>query len=59
VLATLDDAAATERRPNIPGTLMRPNWSIPLPRSLEQLKRDLLPRRIAAALGNRRQGSAP
>lgn len=54
VLATLDDAAAAERRPNIPGTLMRPNWSIPLPRSLEQLERDRLPRRIAAALGARR-----
>ena len=54
VLATLDDAAAAERRPNIPGTLMRPNWSIPLPRSLEQLQRDRLPRRIAAALSTRR-----
>lgn len=54
VLAALDDAAAAERRPNIPGTLMRPNWSIPLPRSLEQLQRDRLPRRIAAALGKRR-----
>ena len=53
VLATLDDAAAAERRPNIPGTLMRPNWSIPLPRSIEQLQRDRLPRRIAAALSRR------
>ena len=53
VLATLDDAAAAERRANIPGTLMRPNWSIPLPRSLEQLQRDRLPRRIAAALSTR------
>ena len=54
VLATLDDAAGAERRPNIPGTVMRANWSIPLPRSMEQLRSDALPRRIAAALGSRR-----
>lgn len=50
VIATLDDAALAERRPNLPGTLDRPNWSIPLPRSLEQLRDDPLPRRIASAL---------
>lgn len=50
-LATLDDATAARRRPNIPGTMSRPNWSIPLPRSVEQLRRDRLPRRIAAAIG--------
>ena len=49
-LATLDDATAAVRRPNIPGTTSRPNWSIPLPRTLEELRRDRLPRRIAAAL---------
>jgi 4-alpha-glucanotransferase len=50
VVATLDDASLAVRRPNLPGVLDRPNWSIPLPRTLEQLRRDGLPRRIAAAL---------
>jgi 4-alpha-glucanotransferase len=50
VVATLDDATLAERRPNLPGVLDRPNWSIPLPRTLEQLRRDELPRRIASVL---------
>jgi 4-alpha-glucanotransferase len=50
VVATLEDAALAERRPNLPGVVDRPNWSIPLPRTLEQLRDDPLPRRIAAAL---------
>ncbi|MGH7685984.1 MAG: 4-alpha-glucanotransferase [Candidatus Dormibacteria bacterium] len=54
VLATLDDAAAAPRRPNVPGTVNRPNWSIPLTRTLEQLRDDRLPRRIARALGMKR-----
>jgi 4-alpha-glucanotransferase len=49
-VATLDDAALAERRPNLPGAVDRPNWSIPLPRTLEQLRKDPLPRRIATAL---------
>jgi 4-alpha-glucanotransferase len=53
VVATLDDASLAERRPNLPGELDRPNWCIPLPRTLEQLRRDPLPRRIAAALNDR------
>jgi 4-alpha-glucanotransferase len=53
VVATLDDASLAVRRPNMPGDVARPNWSIPLPRTLEQLRRDRLPRRIAAALNNR------
>ena len=53
VVATLDDASLAVRRPNMPGDVARPNWSIPLPRTLEQLRRDQLPRRIAAALNNR------
>src|SRR3954465_8584998 len=35
--ATLDDALAEERRPNIPGTTDRPNWSLPLPVPTEEL----------------------
>jgi 4-alpha-glucanotransferase len=53
VVATLDDASLAERRPNMPGDLARPNWSIPLPRTLEQLRRDQLPRRIANVLNDR------
>jgi 4-alpha-glucanotransferase len=53
VVATLDDASLAVRRPNMPGDVARPNWSIPLPRTLEQLRRDQLPRRIAGALNNR------
>ena len=29
--ATLDDAVGEHRRPNMPGTTDRPNWSLPLP----------------------------
>jgi 4-alpha-glucanotransferase len=50
VVATLDDACLAERRPNLPGVTDRPNWSIPLTRTLEQLRTDELPRRIASAL---------
>jgi 4-alpha-glucanotransferase len=53
IVATLDDAGLAERRPNLPGELDRPNWCIPLPRTLEQLRRDPLPRRIAAVLSGR------
>ena len=35
--ATLDDAVAEERRPNIPGTTDRPNWDLPLPVPTEEL----------------------
>jgi len=54
--ATLEDAAASVRRPNMPGTIDSwPNWRIPLPVTLERLTRAPLPRRIAAALGRRRR----
>src|SRR3712207_4608961 len=35
--ATLDDAVAERRRPNVPGTTDRPNWSLPLPVLVEDL----------------------
>jgi 4-alpha-glucanotransferase len=53
VVATLDDAGLAERRPNMPGDVARTNWSIPLRRTLEQLRRDQLPRRIATVLNER------
>jgi 4-alpha-glucanotransferase len=52
VTATLEDALAIEERPNMPSTLDQwPNWSLALPRTLEELQQDPLPRAIAAALG--------
>jgi 4-alpha-glucanotransferase len=50
--ATLEDAAGVVERPNIPGTTedQRPNWSIALPVTLEELEHSSLPRRIAGAL---------
>jgi 4-alpha-glucanotransferase len=50
VAASLDDMTLAVRRPNLPGAMTRPNWSIPLPRTLEQLRRDRLPRSVAAHL---------
>ena len=35
--ATLDDALAVERRPNMPGADDRPNWRLPLPVPVEAL----------------------
>jgi 4-alpha-glucanotransferase len=35
--ATLDDALAEERRPNMPGTTERPNWQLPLSVPAEEL----------------------
>lgn len=49
--ASLDDAAAVEERPNMPGTIdVWPNWSIALPCSVEELEERPLPERIARAL---------
>jgi 4-alpha-glucanotransferase len=48
--AALDDALAVEERPNIPATTDRPNWSIPLPRPMEEILEDPLVQQVAAAL---------
>ena len=56
--ASLDDACAAEARPNMPGTTTQwPNWSIPLPRRLEQIEKDPLPRRLATVLARPEAGS--
>ena len=49
LVATLDDASLAVRRPNLPGVLDRPNWSIPLATTRERPRRDALPRRSATA----------
>ena len=51
LLATLDDAQAVLEQPNMPGTTTSwPNWSLALPRPIEELRDAELPRRIANAL---------
>jgi 4-alpha-glucanotransferase len=51
LLATLDDALAVPERPNMPGTVTEwPNWSLALPKTLEELEEAELPRKLAAAL---------
>jgi 4-alpha-glucanotransferase len=51
LLATLDDALGVREQPNMPGTTSSwPNWSLALPKTLEEIQDDPLPRQIAAAL---------
>jgi 4-alpha-glucanotransferase len=52
VAATLEDALGVEERPNLPGTVapQRANWSIALPRSLEEIMDDPGVRALAAGL---------
>lgn len=42
IVASLEDALAVQQRPNLPGTMPdeRPNWSIPLPKTLEEIETD-------------------
>jgi len=55
VVATLEDALAVERRPNIPGTSddERANWSLPLPHPIDRLHEHELATRVARALSAR------
>jgi len=44
-------AVAVPERPNMPGTVTEwPNWSLALPKTLEELEEAALPRALAAAL---------
>ena len=55
IAATLEDAAVTEKRPNMPATTTEwPNWSQPLPEPIEALCKSELPAAIAKALASRR-----
>jgi 4-alpha-glucanotransferase len=54
--ATLDDAVAEERRPNMPGTTERPNWSLPLPVPVQDLPEHPLVRAVASALDDAVRG---
>jgi 4-alpha-glucanotransferase len=58
VIATLEDALRVERRPNIPGTTFeRPNWSMSLPRTIEELEEDRLAGAIVRTLSRRRSAA--
>jgi 4-alpha-glucanotransferase len=51
VAATMEDALLVEERPNMPGTTTQwPNWSLALPKTLEQIKRDPQVARLMQAL---------
>ncbi len=51
VAGTLDDALGVEERPNMPGTVHEwPNWSLALPKTLEEIETDPVVRAVAAAL---------
>ena len=55
VCATLEDACASEDRPNMPGTMgdRWPNWSQRLPLSVEELAEAALPRAIVDTMKSR------
>jgi len=50
VSATLEDAVGQQRRPNMPGTTTRPNWSIPLPVLVDDLPDHPLVDTVASVL---------
>jgi 4-alpha-glucanotransferase len=56
ITAQIDDALAVEERPNMPATTGEqwPNWSIALPKTLEQIEHDPLVQAVAAELGRER-----
>ncbi len=57
--ATLDDAVAERRRPNMPGTTDRPNWSLPLPVTVEELGAHPVLQAVVRTLGEGVSGPAP
>jgi len=51
VVASLEDALRVTERPNLPGTIHEhPNWSLPLPLPLEEIRDDPFVAELAAAL---------
>jgi 4-alpha-glucanotransferase len=57
--ATLDDALAGERRPNMPGAGERPNWRLPLPVPVEDLAAHPGVRAVAAVLAEGLRPATP
>jgi 4-alpha-glucanotransferase len=58
--ASLDDAEMVEERPNVPATMpdQNPNWSLALPRPIEDLMRAELPKKIASILQGRERSQS-
>ncbi|MBM3221785.1 MAG: 4-alpha-glucanotransferase [Candidatus Rokubacteria bacterium] len=54
VTATLDDALLVEERPNMPGTVVPANWSLALPKPLEEIETDPTTLAVARALARAR-----
>jgi 4-alpha-glucanotransferase len=48
--ATLEDAVAEERRPNLPAVVDRPNWSLPLGVRIDDLPGHPLATEVAETL---------
>lgn len=60
IMATLEDVLGMEERPNMPGTMdERPNWSIPLALTLEELQSDPRVLKVAELLSRKRPVSSP
>jgi 4-alpha-glucanotransferase len=57
--ATLDDAVAAPRSPNMPGVVERPNWSLSLPVPVEDLPRHPTAISVAAILQEAVGGLSP
>ena len=55
VTATLDDALLVLERPNMPGTLAPSNWSLALPKPLEEIERDPMTLAVARTLAAARR----
>ncbi|MDQ3573589.1 MAG: 4-alpha-glucanotransferase [Actinomycetota bacterium] len=56
ITPTLDDALLVSERPNMPGTTaQRPNWSLALPKPLEQVEADPVVAEVAATVAAGRQ----
>jgi 4-alpha-glucanotransferase len=54
VTATLDDALLVEERPNMPGTVVPSNWSLALPKPLEDIEADPVALAVARSLDSAR-----
>jgi 4-alpha-glucanotransferase len=54
VTATLDDALLVEERPNMPGTVVPSNWSVALPKPLEDIETDPIALAVARTLADAR-----
>ena len=53
VTPTLDDALLVEERPNMPGTLVATNWSLSLPKPLEEVEEDPVVLDVARSFAGR------